>query len=304
MKILLTGGAGQLRNTLLQPNSALHALGEIISPDIADFDLSKPESLRAAVQSIRPNVIINPAAYTAVDKAESESDLAFKINAESPAVLAEEAKKIGAALIHYSTDYVFDGSKRAADGSFAPYVETDTTNPLNVYGKSKLAGDLAIQASGCHYLIFRTSWVYSLFGHNFLLTMLRLAGERDELKIVNDQWGAPTSAGWLADATTAVLQQHAKAADSQAWWQANSGLYNLTTTGATSWHGFTEEIVRQASAQGRLSKTPSSIIGIPASDYPTPAKRPTNSRLATDKFAQQFGLRVPTWQEALATCLS
>jgi dTDP-4-dehydrorhamnose reductase len=305
MRILLTGSTGQLGHCL---QSTLASVGTVIIAPRERMDLSQPELVRATIRGIAPDLIVNPAAYTAVDRAESESELAYAINAESPRVMAEEAKRLGAGLIHYSTDYVFNGNKQDAQGNLVPYLETDVTDPINAYGASKLAGENAIRASGCQYLIFRTSWVYSLFGKNFLLTMLRLANERDELKIVADQWGAPSSAPWLAASTTDILNQYTSVlgdkAAAQIWWKKNSGTYHMTPSGFTSWCGFTEEIVSLAVKQGLLTKAAPKIIGIPASDYPTPAKRPMNSRLNTSVLARQFGLALPTWQVALADCLA
>jgi dTDP-4-dehydrorhamnose reductase len=307
MKILLTGPTGQVGSALLD---SLQAMGEVIAADRGTLDLSKPDSIRAAVRSIQPRLIVNPAAYTAVDKAESEPELAHAINAEAPAILALEAAALGAALIHYSTDYVFNGSKRDAQGKDLPYVETDETGPLNVYGKTKLAGEQAIAASGCAYLIFRTSWVYSRHGHNFLQTMLRLARDRDSLNIVNDQWGAPTWAGWIAQATAEVIGKLNSAAgpvaDGQAWlktWQARSGIYHLSSQGCTSWCGFAQAIMEEAAALEMLDKAAPQIHGIPSSGYPTPAQRPQNSRMSTDKLQSSFALQPPPWREALAQCL-
>jgi dTDP-4-dehydrorhamnose reductase len=304
MKILLTGSTGQLGHYL---QSTLATIGTVIIAPREQMDLSQPELVRASIRDIKPDLIVNPAAYTAVDRAESERELAYAINAESPQVMAKEAKRLGIALVHYSTDYVFNGEQHAPNGELTPYFETDATDPINVYGASKLAGENAIRASGCDHLILRTSWVYSLFGKNFLLTMLRLANEREELKIVADQWGAPSSAPWLATATTEILAQYksmlAEESAAQIWWEKNSGTYHMTPTGFTSWCGFTEEIVRLAAQQNLLGKPAPRISGIPASDYPTPAKRPMNSRLNTDLLAKQFALSIPSWQEALAECL-
>jgi len=304
MKILLTGVSGQLGRTLQDQLAAKHTL---ITPTRAELDLSNPDAVHAYTLACQPDLIINPAAYTAVDKAESEPDLAHAVNALAPAAFAAAAKQCGIGLIHYSTDYVFDGSLRNPDGSLAAYTEDAAANPQNVYGATKLAGEQAIAASGCQYLIFRTSWVYSLFGKNFLLTMLRLASERDELRIVNDQWGAPTSAQAISDITSGILEQLVNAentGNADAWWQKHQGLYHLTTRGHTSWCGFTEEILRQAQAAGLLSKPAPAVTGIPASDYPTPARRPVNSCLNTNLLESAFGLRPPEWQVALKNCLS
>ncbi|MBR7791725.1 dTDP-4-dehydrorhamnose reductase [Undibacterium sp. FT147W] len=301
MKILLTGVTGQLGHTLQQQLSAQH---EVIAPDRSALDLSDAAAITAYVDAIQPNLMINPAAYTAVDKAESEAGLAAAINVAAPAAFAAAAKRHNIGLIHYSTDYVFDGSLRDAQAGLKSYTETEATHPLNVYGATKLAGEQAIIASGCRHLIFRTSWVYSRFGKNFLLTMLRLANERDELRIVNDQWGAPTSAKAISDATCQILAQLLAAPDSAQWWSQYQGLYNLTTTGHTSWCGFTEEILRQAAGRGLLNKPAPVVHGIPASEYPTPATRPVNSCLNTDKISRTFGLTLPSWQTALTDSLA
>lgn len=301
MKILITGVSGQVGHALQQQLGHSH---QLTTPGRADLDLSRPDQIRDYVFATRPDLIINPAAYTAVDKAESEPEIAHAVNALAPAALAAAARELGIGLIHYSTDYVFDGSLRNAEGGLQAYQENHTTNPLNVYGKTKLAGEQAIITSGCQYLIFRTSWVYSRFGKNFLLTMLRLANERDELRVVNDQWGAPTSSQTISDATTAIVGQLAQASNPQVWWQQHQGIYNLTTTGHTSWHGFTGEILHQAALHGLLSKTAPALHGIPATEYPTPAIRPVNSCLETTSIRQRFGITLPSWQQALATCLS
>ena len=300
MKILLTGTTGQLGHTLLPLFNAHY---EVVAPTRQELDLSDAAAIEAFVAECRPDLIINPAAYTAVDKAETEPDVAHAINAVAPAVLAEQAKKLGIGLIHFSTDYVYDGGLRDAQGGLPSYTEDAQTNPLNVYGKTKLAGEQAIIASGCDYLIFRTSWVYSTFGKNFLLTMLRLANERDELRVVNDQWGAPTSANSIAKVTANIVGQLLAAEDAAQWWASHRGIFHLTTQGRTSWCGFTEEIVRLAATTGRLTKAAPKVIGIPAVEYPTPAKRPTNSCLDTTLLSTTFGLQAPTWQDALIDCL-
>ncbi len=301
MKILLTGSTGQVGHAL---RIALTGLGEIIIPSREKMDLSKPDLMRATIQEIRPDLIINPAAYTFVDQAEREPELARTINAVAPGIMAEEAKNLGAALIHYSTDYVFDGNKRDASGTLLAYTENDAPSPINVYGKTKLEGEQLIRASGCDHLILRTSWIYSKFGKNFLLTMLRLARERDELRVVNDQWGAPSSAVWLAATTRAILRQLQNANSTRLWWSENTGLYHLTPSGITSWRGFTEEIFRLAASNNMFDKPAPSLVGIPSSEYPTPAKRPINSCLNSDLLQTQFSLDLPSWQSELANCMA
>ena len=286
-RILITGKTGQVGYEL---ERSLQGLGEIIALDRSQMDLADLDQVRDVIRRIKPTLIVNPAAYTAVDKAESEPELALRINGEAPGVMAEEAKKLGAAMIHYSTDYVFDGSK---DG---PYVETDPTCPINVYGSSKLAGEQAIQAAGIPHLILRTSWVYSTHGKNFLLTMLRLAKEREELSIVSDQFGAPTWSRTIADTTAHIVAQSLAASDQQAWWQARSGLYHLTAQGRTSWFGFTEAIMAHAS----LDKEPR-LNAILAKNYRLPAKRPVNSVLSSQRLIDTF-CGLPQWQYALRLC--
>ncbi|CAN7435766.1 dTDP-4-dehydrorhamnose reductase [Paraburkholderia hospita] len=287
--ILVTGVNGQVGFELAR---TLQGLGRVIAVDRSVLDLSNLDQVRSIVRETRPHLIINPAAYTAVDKAETEAELAMRVNGEAPGVLAEEGKKLGATLIHYSTDYVFDGTKDDA------YVETDVTSPQNVYGASKLAGEQAIQASGCAHLILRTSWVYGARGKNFLLTMLRLGADRAELKVVADQYGAPTWSNTIATLTAHIVAQSAAAEDSAEWWRARTGVYHLTAGGSTSWHGFASAIFDRAG----LDKTPR-VLPIPATDYPTPAKRPVNSRMSNDKLEQVFGLRAPLWDDALRLCM-
>ena len=284
MKILLTGASGQVGYELQR---SLQALGQVVALDRARMDLSDLDQVRDVVRAVRPGLIVNPAAYTAVDKAESEPALAQRVNAEAPAVMAAEARLLGAAMVHYSTDYVFDGAKQGA------YVETDPTNPINVYGQTKLAGELAVAAAGIPHLILRTSWVYGMRGKNFLQTMLRLGRERDELRVVADQTGAPTWSRTIAD-TTAVLLAQARAGG-QGWWEQNSGIYHLSNQGQTTWHGFTEAIVAQAGLQCK-------VVAIGSAEYPTPAKRPGNSLMSSDKLIQRF-CAIPEWEQALSLCL-
>ena len=291
MKILLFGRNGQLGWEL---NRSLQPLGEIVVLDIEEVDFSEPESLRKIVQAEAPDIICNAVAYTAVDKAEADEALAMAINGTAPGVLAEEALKQGALLVHYSTDYVFDGTKTS------PYVETDEPNPINAYGRTKLAGELAVKSSGCDYLILRTSWVYASRANNFLLTMLKLAQEREELSIVADQIGAPTSARLIADVSLICIQQALK---ERLVGIFTSDLYHLTASGQTSWHGFTEEIAKLASDNLNLPLAIKSIKAIPTSEYPTPAKRPMNSQLALTRLESIFGLTMPTWQDSLRRCM-
>lgn len=287
--ILLTGVNGQVGFELAR---SLQGLGKVVALDRRELDLGDLDQVRRVVREVKPDLIVNPAAHTAVDKAETDVEAAMRLNAEAPGVLAEEARRLGAALVHYSTDYVFDGTKNGA------YVESDAVNPQNVYGKSKLAGEQAIAASGCAHLIFRTSWVYGTRGKNFLLTMLRLGAEREELSVVADQIGAPTWSNTIAALSASVLAQAAAVGEGD-WWQEYSGIYHLTASGATSWHGFAEAIFEFSD----LSKKPI-VKPIPAASYPTPAARPANSRISNDKLANAFGVRAPDWREALRLCMA
>lgn len=289
LKILLTGAGGQVGWELRR---TLAALGEVVAIDHQRLDLANPEQIREFVRATRPSLIVNPAAYTAVDKAEQEPQLAHAINAIAPQVLAEEAQQIGCGIIHYSTDYVYDGSKTA------PYIETDATNPLNVYGASKLAGDVAVANSGADYLVLRTSWVYGARGANFLRTILRLAAEREELKIVADQIGAPTWSRMIAEATAAIIAQCY--GPSGKGLEPVAGIYHLTNGGQTSWHGFTEAILALTadlpSSEGRKLKR---VLPIPTSDYPLPAKRTQYSVLSNQKLYETFALQLPDWHASL-----
>ncbi len=291
-RVLLLGATGQVGAELARrfSDTALQPLTR------AAADLAQPERLRAVVRQARPQVILNAAAYTAVDRAETEPDLADRINHLAPKVLAEEADRAGSLLVHYSTDYVFDGSKSE------PWTETDPPAPLNVYGASKLAGERAIASACQRYLILRTSWVYGPRGHNFLQTMLRLGRERSELRVVNDQWGAPTTAAALAEATRAavdrILEEHPDAPESWA------GIYHATCGGQTSWCGFAQAIFAQA-AQREPRAWPRAwprVQGIATRDYPTPAMRPRNSVLSNEKLARRFGVRLPAWEHGLHVC--
>lgn len=291
MKILLFGKNGQLGWEL---NRSLQPLGKVIALGREKADFSDPESLREIVREIKPDVIVNAVAYTAVDKAEDEEDLAAIINSVAPGILAEEAFRIDALLIHYSTDYVFDGTKKG------PYIETDEPKPVNAYGRTKLSGEKALQSSGCNYLIFRTSWVYASRGHNFLLTILKLAKERDELSIVADQIGSPTSARLIADATILCLHQAIKEKRSGIF---SSALYHLTSSGYTSWHGFSEEIVSTANNTLDTNLKVKNIKETPTVDYPTPARRPMNSCLSTTEVEDKFNIYLPDWRGSLRLCM-
>ncbi|OAJ47810.1 dTDP-4-dehydrorhamnose reductase [Pseudomonas marginalis] len=286
MKVLITGQHGQVSREL---QLQLQGLGELIVLGRDQLDLANADQIRQQIRVHRPDLIINAAAHTAVDQAESEPDAAFAINAIAPGVLAEEAKALGSPLIHYSTDYVFDGSKPA------PYTEADTPNPLGVYGQSKLAGEEAIAAVGGEYLVLRTSWVYSSHGKNFLLTMQRLLQEKPQMRIVADQIGAPTWAGSIARSTRALIER----------WQAGEpgewGIYHLTNQGETSWFGFAEAIGEHLRTQGKAC---AELEAIPSSAYPTPAKRPLNSRLDCSRLQQQWHVSQPSWQDALRECLA
>ena len=285
MKILLLGKNGQLGWELQR---SLSVLGEVVACGRSEADLEDRKALQALVREVAPHVIVNAAAYTAVDKAESEAYRAFLINSEAVELLAKEACRLDALFIHYSTDYVFDGSKEEA------YVEADLTSPLAVYGHSKLAGEMGILASGCRHLIFRTSWVYAARGNNFIKTMLRLARERDELKVVYDQVGAPTSAELLADVTAYCLYRLKYDAAFASQW---GGIYHLTASGSTSWHGFAKFILDEALRHGvQLRATSKNVLAIPTSEYPLPAKRPANSQLITKKFSETFNLELPSWE--------
>lgn len=291
MKILLTGKNGQVGFELQR---ALAPLGEIYAIGSAECDLSDVSALRSLIQGFKPDLIVNPAAYTAVDRAESDADKARAVNAVAPGVMGEEAARLGAAVVHFSTDYVFDGEKSS------PYAEADPTNPQSVYGSSKLAGEQALAQATPHHLILRTSWVVGAHGGNFAKTMLRLAAERDELKVVADQVGAPTSAALLADVTAHLARQ----------WQREGrtgfpfGVYHLAASGETSWHAYAQFVIAQAIQAGKTMKTtPDRVLPIPASAYPTPAKRPQNSRMDTTRIRETFGLTLPHWQQGVGHIL-
>lgn len=284
MNILITGANGQLGREVRR---SLACLGNVVAFGHGELDLADEPALRETVRRIAPRLIINAAAYTAVDKAEAEPAVAYRINGSAPVALAEEAKRLGALLVHYSTDYVFDGRKAG------PYLETDPASPLSAYGRSKLAGEQGIAASGARHLILRTSWVYGLHGSNFLKTMLRLGSERPELRVVGDQAGAPTWTRHLADATALALAGR----------EPPEGLYHVTAGGGTTWHGYAEAIFAEAVRLGLLA-TPPVVHRIGSADYPLPAPRPANSRLDCGKFFSATGLALPDWRVGLADCLA
>jgi dTDP-4-dehydrorhamnose reductase len=293
MKILLFGKGGQVGWELQR---SLSPLGELVALDFDSTDhcgdFSNLPGLAATVRALRPDVIVNAAAHTAVDKAESEPDLARTINALAPGVLAQEAASLNALLVHYSTDYVFDGS------GTRPWLETDTPAPLSVYGHTKLEGERAVQSSGANHLIFRTSWVYAARGSNFAKTMLRLAQERERLTVIDDQFGAPTGADLLADITAHAIRQVRQR-------PADAGLYHLVAGGETSWHGYAKYVLAQAErAQPAIKIVAKEVAAVPTSAFPTPAARPLNSRLDTAKLQSTFGLSLPHWQQGVARMLA
>lgn len=284
--LLVTGSGGQVGSKLL---NELAGLGKVVGIDVQDLDLTQTAAISAFVQKLRPAAIVNAAAYTAVDKAESEPETARKINADAVRTFGVEARKLKIPLVHYSTDYVFDGSGER------PWNETDRTGPLGVYGQTKLEGEMALSASGCTHVVMRTSWVFSDHGHNFVKTMLRLGGERETLSVVSDQIGAPTSASTLARMTRLVLE---RAFATGQGFAPFSGLYHLTCAGTTSWHGFATTIFAKARALGFPLKV-QTVVPITTDAYPTPAMRPSNSRLDCSKFIETFGVRPESWENAL-----
>ena len=288
MKILLAGKNGQVGKEL---EKILAGIGELIALDRQDLDLANMDSIREKLRRLKPDVIVNAAAYTAVDKAESEPDLAMAANGIAPGVMAEEARRLNALLVHYSTDYVFDGTKSS------PYTEQDATNPLNVYGQTKLAGERAICANATRFLIFRTEWVYDAQGKNFLNTIKRLGNQRRELTIVNDQIGAPTRSREIARATARCIELYLACPEPA---QVN-GIYNLTAQGQTSWFGFAQAAAEYGLFSGLAH--PPTLRAITSAEFPTPAKRPMYSVLSNAKLLGQFGFQLPDWDDSLHTCL-
>ena len=295
-RILLLGKNGQVGWELQR---CLVSLGEVTAVGRAEVDFADVDALRSCVRRVEPTLVVNAAAYTAVDKAESEADLAAQVNGVAPGVLAEEAKRTGALLVHYSTDYVFDGRSRD------PYSEESPTCPLGVYGRTKLAGEEAIRAQAAPHLIFRTSWVYGTRGRNFLLTMARLFREGKALRVVDDQLGSPTWCRWIADATGHILASRILNGDRPVdAFESSSGTYNLSAASETSWHGFAQAIVdRLCEIDGGVSEANRVVTPIPTSEFPTPAERPQFSVLSKACIEAEFGLRVPSWQEQLHLCL-
>ncbi len=300
-KILLTGKTGQVGRELA---GLLDRVGEVTAVDRQQLDFTKPDEIREVVRGVRPDLIVNAAAYTAVDRAESEEEVAQAINAVAPGLLAEEAKRLGALLVHYSTDYVFDGTKGQ------PYEENDSTNPLSAYGRTKLEGERAIQQADPAHLIFRTAWVYAREGRNFLLTILRLATEKEELRIVQDRIGAPTSSQEIATATVKVLEQIRAPVTNVQQWPEIKGIYHMTAGGETNWYEFAKSILELAASQSRPEAWFAAatrgrplmtrrIVPIATKEYPTPARRPLYSVLSNRRLNRQFGVKLPDWEAQL-----
>ena len=300
MKILLLGKNGQVGQALqrtLAPLGELVALDRTQGSDGLCGDLSQPECLAATIRQLRPDVIVNAAAYTAVDKAESEPEQARLLNAHAPEVLAREAEALGAWLVHYSTDYVFNGS------GTEPWQETDATAPLNAYGQTKLEGELRVQAACTRHLIFRTSWVYAAHGSNFAKTMLKLAQERERLTVIDDQWGAPTGAELIASVTAAAIQKVTVKEDANR--DALAGIYHLVATGETNWHAYASHVISQAKAlRPDMPWAVREIAPVPSNAFVTAAKRPQNSRLNTHKLQAAFGISMPDWQQGVDSMLA
>jgi dTDP-4-dehydrorhamnose reductase len=305
-KILLTGKNGQVGTELA---AFLPRLGQVVALDRRQLDLARPDHIRSAIREVRPQLIVNAAAYTAVDQAETDQAAARAINADAPAVIAEEAKKVGASVVHYSTDYVFDGTKRA------PYGESDPPNPVSVYGKTKLAGEIAIRESGVPHLIFRTAWVYAARGRNFLLTILRLASQGEELRIVHDQIGAPTWCREIARATTLILEHLSQDGLGLSSFPQVSGTYHMTAGGMASWCDFAQAILVEASkappslswlasATGGRPLLARRVVPITTAEYPRPARRPAYSVLSNALLSRTFGFQLPDWREQLHSVFS
>ncbi|HLX24245.1 MAG TPA: dTDP-4-dehydrorhamnose reductase [Usitatibacter sp.] len=295
IRVLVTGAGGQVGAETVR---ALAGRAEVVAHDRASLDLSDASQISARVREARPAVIVNCAAYTAVDRAESEPDLARAVNGVAPGILASEAKALGALLVHFSTDYVFDGAKRT------PYVEDDATAPLGVYGRTKLEGERAIVESGCAHLILRTAWVYGPTGKNFMLTMLRLAEKGGPLRVVGDQRGAPTSSAQLARAVSELLGGASIDSVSVERLKSSTGLYHATASGETTWHGFASAIFEERARQSNGAFVPPPVNPISTAEYPTPAKRPAYSVLSNGKLERTFGIRFGTWREGLAEAMS
>lgn len=295
--VLITGVTGQVGHALKARSSTIGTMfDKVVFVGRSELDLANQYDIEKLLESLQPTVIINPAAYTAVDQAESDLDAATLVNTQAPTVFAQWAKKNNALLIHYSTDYVFDGKKSD------PYSESDLTNPQSVYGSTKLGGEKAISESECKHIVFRTSWVYGAFGKNFLKTILRLSKEKHELKIVADQFGTPTSADLIADVTLQVLQKYLSSSDENKL--AYHGLYHLTARESTNWCEFARLVVTEAAQYTELNVKPDSVYPISGREYPTPASRPANSRLDTAKLASVFEIQLPSWKEGVASSVS
>ncbi|ASU37180.1 dTDP-4-dehydrorhamnose reductase [Herbaspirillum sp. meg3] len=296
MKILLTGQTGQLGHILA---GDLQSLGQVICLSRAEMDLRQPDQIRSVVRAIRPDLIINPAAYTAVDQAEIDVSVATQINTDAPRILAQEAQALDAGFVHFSTDYIFDGLK------MSPYIELDQACPLNIYGKTKFQGEQAIASHSDAYWIFRIGWVYGAHGNNFLKTIVRLAQERQSLNVVADQIGAPTWTKTISQALRQCLQQRPENMSFATYMRTNTGSYHLTANGEVSWHGYAQHIVSQLALLGfPIKLAPDAISAIATADYPAAARRPSNSRLDTHKIRQTFNITLPLWHDTVDQCLA